>query len=83
MVRLVTTSRIIAALERVPASTRRQLDLPLALELDGPVCHEQLIRLARHLRDSPQPASLEELLRGSRVYADPPAKKPEPVCRLV
>lgn len=94
MVLLVTTDRILAALEAVPASRRTELGLPATLDLAGPIAHEQLLRLAKHLqhdgaeyntsqdhdcsRDA-SPTILSSLLRGTKVYVPPPPKKPEPV----
>lgn len=85
MVRLVTTSRILSALEDVPPSSRQELDLPDTLSLEAPIAHEQLIRLARYFRtrnDTPlshDDRSLNSLLRGTKVYVPPPPPKPEPV----
>ncbi|PLB45752.1 hypothetical protein P170DRAFT_439474 [Aspergillus steynii IBT 23096] len=84
MVRLVTTSRIVSALEDVPPSSRQELDLPDTLSLEGPIAHEQIIRLARYFRTrndtsiSSDDRSLNSLLRGTKVYVPPPPKKPEP-----
>ncbi|KAJ5174797.1 uncharacterized protein N7482_000674 [Penicillium canariense] len=89
MVLLATTDRIRAALEAVPASQRQELDLPApaALERDGPIAHEQLLRLAKQLQnDATYNASADDsgltvlnaLLRGTKVYVPPPPKKPEP-----
>lgn len=89
MVLLTTTERILAAFEAVPASRHETLHLPATLEADGPIAHEQLIRLARYLQTDPDyhaaashtPTVLSSLLRGTKVYVPPPPKKPEPVCR--
>ncbi|KAJ5773612.1 hypothetical protein N7457_008508 [Penicillium paradoxum] len=86
MVLLVTTERILAAFEAVPASRLEELDLPATLEVDAPIAHEQLIRLARYLQNDPEytekashtPTILNSLLRGTKVYVPPPPKKPEP-----
>ncbi|KAJ5601761.1 hypothetical protein N7510_011295 [Penicillium lagena] len=87
MVYLVTTDRILAALEAVPASQRAELDLPASLTRHGPMAHEQLLRLAKHLQSEaadttthtlPGPTALSSLLRGTKVYVPPPPKKPEP-----
>ena len=62
-----------------------------APQLGNPVSHEQVLRLAKTLSglkskiedDAQQkvpPHSLDELLRGSRVYIEPPKSKAEPVC---
>ena len=90
MVLLVTTDRILAALDTVPASRREQLNLPATLETNGPIAHEQLIRLSRYLQTDPEseykdatassPSILNSLLRGTKVYVPPPPPKPEPVC---
>lgn len=87
MVLLLTTDRILAAFEAIPASRHEELDLPTTLEAQGPIAHEQLIRLARYLQTDPEykehafhtPTVLSSLLRGTKVYVPPPPKKPEPV----
>ncbi|KAJ5795648.1 uncharacterized protein N7518_004188 [Penicillium psychrosexuale] len=87
MVLLLTTDRILAAFEAIPASRHEELDLPTTLEAQGPIAHEQLIRLARYLQNDPEckeqashtPTVLSSLLRGTKVYVPPPPKKPEPV----
>ncbi|KAJ5341230.1 hypothetical protein N7541_010354 [Penicillium brevicompactum] len=86
MVLLVTTDRIHVAFEAVSSARREELDLPPTLELQGPIAHEQLIRLAKHLQNdteykaqnSHKPTILSSLLRGTTVYVPPPPKKPEP-----
>ncbi|KAJ6019217.1 hypothetical protein N7522_001284 [Penicillium canescens] len=88
MVLLVTTDRILAALDTVPASRREQLNLPAKLETNGPIAHEQLIRLSRYLQTDPESeykdatasssSILNSLLRGTKVYVPPPPPKPEP-----
>ncbi|CAG7921704.1 unnamed protein product [Penicillium olsonii] len=86
MVLLVTTDCILAAFEAVPASRREELDLPSTLEVNGPIAHDQLIRLAKHLQtdteykeqNTHKPTILSSLLRGTTVYVPPPPKKPEP-----
>lgn len=87
MVLLVTTDRILAAFEVISTARREELDLPTTLEAQGPIAHEQLIRLARCLQTDPEykkhvshsPTVLNSLLRGTKVYVPPPPKKPEPV----
>lgn len=87
MVLLLTTDRILAAFEAIPASRHEELNLPTTLEAQGPIAHEQLIRLARYLQTDPEykehvshtPTVLSSLLRGTKVYVPPPPKKPEPV----
>lgn len=89
MVLLVTTDRILAAFEVVPDSQRRELELPATLELNGPIAHDQILRLSKHLQadaeynatqdTSRSPTILSGLLCGTRVYVPPPPKKPEPV----
>ncbi|RHZ74981.1 hypothetical protein CDV55_109210 [Aspergillus turcosus] len=86
MVLLVTTTHIISALEAVPPSSRKELDLPDSLSINSPISHEQVIRLSHYFRNgakssSPDPSpdrSLNSLLRGTKVYVPPPPKKPEP-----
>jgi hypothetical protein len=94
MVLLLTTDHILAALETVPASRREQYNLPPKLDANGPIAHEQLIRLSKYLQSNPEPESkdtsspasssnpytLNSLLRGTKVYVPPPPPKPEPVC---
>lgn len=90
MVLLVVTDRIVDAFETVPVSRRKELELPATLELHGPIAHEQLLRLAKHLQNDvdaatqdrirdASPTILSSLLRGTKVYVPPPPKKPEPV----
>lgn len=90
MVLLRATDHILTALEAVPASCREELELPATLELHGPIAHEQLLRLSKHLKQdaeyntphsssSQNPTILSYLLRGTKVYVPPPPKKPEPV----
>lgn len=89
MVLLRATDHIIAALEAVSAFRREELELPATLELHGPIAHEQLLRLSKHLRqdaeyntshsNSQNLTILSYLLRGTKVYVPPPPKKPEPV----
>ncbi|KAJ5212133.1 uncharacterized protein N7498_003779 [Penicillium cinerascens] len=88
MVLLVTTDRILNAFEAVPGSCRQELDLPATLELHGPIAHEQILRLSKHLQHDAEynaiqgigrsPTILSALLRGTKVYVPPPPKKPEP-----
>lgn len=89
MVLLVTTTRILSAIETIPSSRRKdpELDLPDSLDVDAPISHEQLIRIARYFKNNPDdnngeiqpPKTLNSLLHGTRVYVPPPPKKPEPV----
>lgn len=89
MVLLVTTSRILSAIETIPSSRRKDLDLDLpdSLDVNAPIPHEQLIRIARYFKNNPDdnhgenqpPKTLNALLHGTRVYVPPPPKKPEPV----
>jgi hypothetical protein len=89
MVLLKATDHILTALEAIPASRREKLELPATLELHGPIAHEQLLRLSKHLKqdaeyitshsNSQNPTILSYLLRGTKVYVPPPPKKPEPV----
>ncbi|KAJ5748862.1 uncharacterized protein N7511_010558 [Penicillium nucicola] len=89
MVNLLTTTRILTALEKVPASQREELNLPVKLEANGPIAHDQLIRLSRYLQNNPEsesndadqaapPSVLNSLLRGTKAYVPPPPPKPEP-----
>ncbi|KAJ5933362.1 hypothetical protein N7454_005691 [Penicillium verhagenii] len=90
MVLLVATDRILAALEAVPISDRKDLELPTTLGLHGPIAHSQLLRLSKHLQNDAEynatdrgisinsPTILSALLRGTKVYVPPPLRKPEP-----
>ncbi|OQE46231.1 hypothetical protein PENCOP_c001G08462 [Penicillium coprophilum] len=86
MVLLYTTERILAAFEAISASRHEELGLPTTLEAQGPIAHEQLIRLARYLQTDTEykdqashtPTILSYLLHGTKVYVPPPPKKPEP-----
>lgn len=90
MVLLVITVRILSAIEAIPSSRRKDLDLPDSPGLNSPISHEQLIGLSRYLKDNPVnnhgdnkiPKTLNSLLHGTRVYVPPPPKKPEPVRSL-
>lgn len=94
MVLLNVTDRIISAFEVVPIARREELELPATLELHGPIEHEQLLRLSKHLEqnleytasyspDTRDFTVLSGLLRGTKVYVPPPPKKPEPVTFLL
>ena len=61
-----------------------------APKIGNPISHEQVLQLAKtlsglksrienELRQEIPPHSLNELLRGSRVYVEPPKPKAEPV----
>ncbi|KAJ5235307.1 uncharacterized protein N7469_004475 [Penicillium citrinum] len=89
MVCLSVTGRILNAFELIPASRREELELPATLELHGPITHEQLLRLSKHLKHETEytvshesnaetPTILSFLLCGTKVYVPPPPKKPEP-----
>lgn len=85
MVQLITTTRILSALEAIPTSDRKDLNLPSNPSLDSPITHDQLIRLSRYFRSenatsNPNDArTLNSLLHGTKVYVPPPPPKPEPV----
>ncbi|OGM44667.1 hypothetical protein ABOM_007470 [Aspergillus bombycis] len=82
MVQLITTTRILSALEAIPTSDRKDLNLPDNPSLDSPITHDQLIRLSRYFRTengiSNSARSLNSLLHGTKVYVPPPPPKPEP-----
>ncbi|PWY73863.1 hypothetical protein BO94DRAFT_438285, partial [Aspergillus sclerotioniger CBS 115572] len=83
MVLLITTPPILSAIEALPTSSRNDLDLPEALDLNDPISHAQIIQIARYFRaqtpaDTTRGRSLDALLRGTKVYIPPPPKKPEP-----
>lgn len=49
-------------------------------ETGKPISHGQIVNLWKKLRAQGDSShSLEELLRGARIYIPPPAPKPEPV----
>lgn len=85
MVQLITTTRILSALEAIPTSDRKDLNLPSNPSLDSPITHDQLIRLSRYFRSenatsNPDDArTLNSLLHGTKVYVPPPPPKPKPV----
>lgn len=83
MVLLVTTFRILSALESISPPARQHLNLPATLTLETPISHDQLIRLSRHLCSDDdnhnRTWSLNALLQGTKVYVPPPPPKPEPV----
>ena len=60
-------------------------------QIGTPISHEHVINLAKRLRalakepsdgspDHVPSCRLEQLLRGARVYVEPPTPKSEPVC---
>ena len=81
---LKSTPTILAALERIPSSTREDLGLP-TVSVGAPISHDDLIALARYYRNTAEadgernPYTLDTLLRGTSVYVPPPPPKPEPV----
>lgn len=94
MVLLITTPAILDALSQVPESQRDNLQLPspASLSIDGPISHSQLITLASYfvasqssssLSPSSSDHTLNELLRGTKVYIPPPPPKPQPVRALL
>ncbi|OJJ39056.1 hypothetical protein ASPWEDRAFT_353485 [Aspergillus wentii DTO 134E9] len=81
MVLLITTTRILSAIESIPSSCRKDLNFPDSLDLNSPISHDQLIRLAQYLHTAQKNDgswSLNSLLKGTKVYVPPPPKKPEP-----
>lgn len=53
-----------------------------------PISHTQLIAISKVLREldkqgSSVPCHLDELLRGSRIYYEPPKPKAQPVRRMI
>ena len=88
MVLLTTTPSILSAIEALPPTSRHDISLPDTLNLEDPISHDQLIKIARYFRQKPTTDSsssidrsktLNSLLRGTKVYVPPPPKKPEPV----
>lgn len=64
--------------------TETKNDAPLLEDatVGKPISHEQILDIWKRLRsqdDKNRNASLEGLLRGTRVYVPPPPPKPEPV----
>ncbi|KAF5857966.1 hypothetical protein ETB97_005033 [Aspergillus alliaceus] len=82
MVQLITTTRILSALEAIPPNHRTDLNLPNNPSVNTPITHDQLIRLSRYFRNNdekPTPnRTLNYLLTGTKLYIPPPPKKPEP-----
>ncbi|RAH52848.1 hypothetical protein BO85DRAFT_407308, partial [Aspergillus piperis CBS 112811] len=87
MVLLTTTSPILSAIKALPPTSRHDFSLPDTLNLEDPISHDQLIKIARYFRQKPTTDSsssidrsktLNSLLRGTKVYVPPPPKKPEP-----
>ncbi|GAA85329.1 similar to An07g06590 [Aspergillus luchuensis] len=88
MVLLTTTPPILSAIKALPPTSRHDFSLPDTLNLEDPISHDQLIKIARYFRQKPTTDSspsvdrsktLNSLLRGTKVYVPPPPKKPEPV----
>ncbi|OJZ90692.1 hypothetical protein ASPFODRAFT_123568 [Aspergillus luchuensis CBS 106.47] len=87
MVFLTTTPSILSAIKALPPTSRHDFSLPDTLNLEDPISHDQLIKIARYFRQKPTTDSsssidrsktLNSLLRGTKVYVPPPPKKPEP-----
>lgn len=91
MVLLIITPNIRSALDKLPETVREQLSLP-APELDTPISHTQLTALSRKLssysfeangRSQTDPGNeirsytLNDLVRGTRVYVPPAPPRPE------
>ncbi|RAO65371.1 uncharacterized protein BHQ10_001383 [Talaromyces amestolkiae] len=75
MVLLTTTPLIAKALNELSASTRLDLNLPEHIPPTGaPISHDQLISLGRQRNGY----TLNNLLKGTKVYIPPPPPKPEP-----
>ncbi|PYH38581.1 TMEM199/VMA12 family protein [Aspergillus neoniger CBS 115656] len=91
MVLLTTTPSILSAIKALPPTSRHDFSLPDTLNLEDPISHDQLIKIARYFRqqDTTTTATtstnidssktLNSLLRGTKVYVPSPPKKPEPV----
>jgi hypothetical protein len=83
MVLLTTTPFIAKALEELSPSTRHDLKLPEPIPSTGaPISHEQLISLSKAFTRRKNGYTLNDLLKGARVYIPPPPPKPEPVTPL-
>ncbi|RAK92419.1 hypothetical protein BO79DRAFT_243373 [Aspergillus costaricaensis CBS 115574] len=90
MVLLTTTPSILSAIKALPPTSRHDFSLPDTLNLEDPISHDQLIKIARYFRqqdtttttttstNTDRSKTLNSLLRGTKVYVPPPPKKPEP-----
>lgn len=59
------------------------LPIPDSIAVGEPISHGQILELWQGLRAKGETKyTLEDLLRGSRVYIPPPPPKPEPVSPL-
>lgn len=92
MVLLTMTPAAVEALKQLsPAATEKAAtcdsaatdndEPPLSQpEVGKPISHGQLVDLWKQLQETSKSApSLENLLRGAKVYVPPPPPKPEPV----
>jgi len=91
MVRLTMSTAMVAAINHL--SKTKEAAAPAITSPDEPsledpavgkpITHSQIMAISRALREITDPADrqydLDSLLRGSRVYIDPPKPKPEPV----
>ncbi|KAF7585575.1 hypothetical protein BBP40_010634, partial [Aspergillus hancockii] len=83
MVQLITTNRILSALEAIPPPDRAGLNLPRDPSLNTPITHDQLIRLSRYFLTAntnvpKEDTTLNILLKGTNLYIPPPPAKPTP-----
>ncbi|KAB8075393.1 endoplasmic reticulum-based factor for assembly of V-ATPase-domain-containing protein [Aspergillus leporis] len=86
MVQLITTTRILSALEAIPPQDRGDLNLPPNPSLNSPITHDQLIRLSRYFQHplnnnnvpNDRKLTLNTLLKGTTLYIPPPPPKPTP-----
>lgn len=97
MVRLTMTEAIVAALEfcsknKVEGWPAEHIEGETSLQdpaIGKPISHGQIIDFSKSLRDYFETSrndstiiyDLDGLLRGSKVYIEPPKPKPEPVSR--
>lgn len=71
---LTTTSRILDAISVLPESSDVRVQSTLPTEVDAPISHKTLVTLSRCLPNY----TLNSLLRGTRIYREPPIPKPAP-----
>lgn len=71
---LTTTPRILEAISVLPKTSHARTESELPIEVDAPISHKTLVDISRCLQDY----TLNSLLRGTRIYREPPAPKPAP-----
>lgn len=71
---LTTTPRILEAISIIPQTSDVLTEATLPTEAGAPISHKTLVTISRCLPNY----TLNSLLRGTRVYTQPPAPKPKP-----